>query len=183
MLRKAHGRAAALGRTLVVETPPADELGIGTPAEPSGRLAAVARTASGQVASREAAAELGRAGARRRAEIKAASLAMLHGFGLEPDSVPPELLPYLDHAEDWCAAEVARVAREVGGGVASPSVAALVQQAGLALAHSRHATAEGRHADAVRYGQEVRANILAGHHLAALESKARGASQASSEAW
>jgi hypothetical protein len=180
-LRTAHGNSRKHGRALVVETPGASELTVGAvspplPADPREGFAPLPKgdpyTHAVLARAREA-----------KAAKRVSELAMLHGFGLEPGAVPPELLPYLDHAEDWCAAEVARVAREVGGGVASPSVAALVQQAGLALAHSRHATAEGRHADAVRYGQEVRANILAGHHLAALESKARGASQASSEAW
>lgn len=181
-LRTAHGAAREAGRTIVVETPPADELPSGTPAAPSGRCIAVERTATGQVASREAAATLGRAGAKARAERKAAQLELLHGFGLEPDAMPPALVPHLAHAEQWALAEVERVAREVGGGIASPSVAALIQQAALALAHSRHATADGRHADAVKYGSEVRQNVLAAHSLAALEAKARAAN-APHEEW
>lgn len=167
----------------MVETPPADELGTGAPAAPSGRSAAVERTASGQVANREAAAALGALGGLATKAKREAELRMLTSFGLEVADVPEALVSYLDRAQEWCEVEVARVRTEVGGGVASTAVCALIQQAGLALAHSRHATAEGRHGDAVKYGTEVRANVLAAHHLAALEAKARATNAPRAEEW
>jgi hypothetical protein len=176
MLRTAHGSAAQAGRTVVVEGAPADELPAGESRD--ARLAlppdASTRLARGEGA--EVARAMQRRSAAAQAAKRASSLRILTGFGLTPESVPPALAPHLEHAREWCDAEVARVAREVGGGVASPAVAALIQSAALAMAMQRHAVADGRAGDAARFGGEIRANVLAAHELAAREAKARAAS-------
>lgn len=174
-LRSAHGAARDAGRVVVVETASASELPAYAPRDP----ALDPPPGTGSRLARGGDAEAARALQRRSAEVqaakRAASLRILEGFGLAPEQVPPALAPHLTHAREWCDAEVRRVAQEVGGGVASPAVAALIQSAALAMAMQRHAVAEGRASDAARFGGEVRANVLASHELASREAKARAA--------
>lgn len=158
---------------VVIETSAPDELPAYAPRDPACDPPAGTGSRLRRGGDAEAARALQRASAAAQAVKRASRLRMLESFGLVIEDVPAELVTYLDHAQEWATVEVQRIAREVGGGTASPSVAALVQQAGLALAHSRHATADGRHADSVKYGGEVRANILAAHELAAREARAR----------
>ncbi len=181
-IRTAHGDARANGRTVVIETAPASELPAYVPRDPTvtppaGSGARLARGGDAAVAR-----VMQRASALAQAAKRQASLRLLDGFGLDPSSVPPALAVHIEHAREWCDAEVTRVAREVGGGVASPAVAALIQSAALAMAMQRHAVADGRASDAARFGGEVRANVLAAHELAAREAKARAAN-APAEPW
>lgn len=173
MLRSAHGQARKGGRTVVIETAPVDELPAGESRDARLALPPDAPTRLSRGGDAEAARAMQRRSAVAQAAKRAAALRMLTSFGLEVERVPADLVPYLDRAQEWCEAEVKRVADEVGGGVCSPAVAALIQQAGLALAYSRHAAEQGKGTDAVRFGAEVRANMLAAHELAAKEAKAR----------
>jgi hypothetical protein len=171
-LRTAHGNGAR-SAIVRVETLPADELPEGLPA-PTGSAdpltTGVARDANGRLADRQAAAALGRRGGLAKA-AKVGKLRALECLGLH--AVPEALAPYLDDADRFVAHEVARLAKSVGGGECPPNAAALVVSAGLAMAGSRAAYAQGDAALGAKLGAEVRSNLLGAHELAAREAKAR----------
>ncbi len=155
----------------MVETPAPDEAGTGValaplPERPVNGFGPVPK--GSQYA--QALSERMHAG---KAAKRAAELRLFQSFGLDPETVPAPLLEHLVHAEVWVGVEVERLRREIGGGTASTAVCALVQSAALAMAQQRLAVAEGRHSDARGFGAEVRANVLAAHHLAGLEARAR----------
>jgi len=126
---------------------------------------------NGRIADRLTASELGRRGGRARA-AKALQLRALAGLGLR-GATPEALAPYLDDANQFAESEVARLARECGGGTCPQNAAALVQQAALAMAGSRGAYAAGDTALGAKLGVEVRQNLLAARELTVLEAKAR----------
>jgi len=170
-LRAGHGRGAGSPR---VETLPIDEQPIGIPAsvEPARSVEAgkVGRS-NGKIADRSLASELGRRGGLARA-AKASQLRVLTGLGLL-GATPEGLRPFLDAADAFCSAEVARLARECGGGVCPQNAAALVQQAALAMAGSRAAYAAGDTVIGAKLGTEVRQNLLGARELTVLEAKSR----------
>lgn len=162
MIRTGHGTGSnAVAR---VETPPIDELPKGLPAPTRKRGSGKpfdARTA------REAGAKGGRAAKERRSALRA-----LTGLGLH--SPPPaDLRPYLEDAEAFAAAECARLALEVGGGVCPPNATALVHNAALALAGSRFAYAKGDLSTGARLANDVRQHVLGAHELTAREAERR----------
>lgn len=170
-IRTGHGSGAGSPR---VEVLPVDEQPVGVPA-PSGVAAppqaVAARDANGRIADRQAASELGRLGGLARA-AKAAQLRALTGLGLR-GATPAALAPYLDDANQFAEAEVARLARECGGGVCPQNAAALVQQAALAMAGSRAAYAEGDAVTGAKLGVEVRQNLLGAREITVREAQAR----------
>jgi hypothetical protein len=170
-LRNGHGNGAGVPR---VEVLPVDEQPAGLaapasvppPAEPAG-----ARGPGGRLADRTFASELGRRGGFARAE-RARQLRALRGLGLHGE--PPEALrPYLIDADEYAAAEVARLARECGGGTCPPNAAALVQQGALAMAGSRAAYASGDLVTGARLGAEVRSCLLGARELCVREAQSR----------
>jgi hypothetical protein len=170
-LRTGHGNGAGVPR---IEVLPADEQPVGVPA-PSGEARpaepAGARRSNGTVADRSLARELGARGGRKRAEM-ARQLRALRGLGLHGE--PPEALrPYLVDADEYAVAEVARLARECGGGTCPQNAAALVQQAALAMAGSRAAYAAGDTVTGARLGAEVRSSLLGARELTVKEAQSR----------
>ena len=159
---------------LRVETlrPGEQQKGIPAPSGTGGPLpAAPARRSNGQLADRQAAAELGRRGG-LATKAKAARLAALVGLGLR-GATPEVLAPYLADAFQFASSEVSRLARECGGGVCPQNACALVQQAALAMAGSRAAYAIGDTALGAKLGVEVRQNLLGARELTVLEAKSR----------
>jgi len=170
-LRTGHGNGAGSPR---IEVLPVDEQPRGIPAASIGAAALQAEPSerhSGRIADRQRAAELGRRGGLARA-AKASQLRALTALGLR-GATPAALAPYLDDANQFADSEVARLARECGGGVCPPNAAALVQQAALAMAGSRAAYADGDAASGAKLGVEVRQNLLGARELTVLEAKSR----------
>ena len=114
--------------------------------------------------------ELGRKGGLAKA-AKASQLRALTGLGLH-GATPESLSLYLGDANEFAASEIARLARECGGGVCPQNATALVQQAALAMAGSRAAYAAGDTALGAKLGVEVRQNLLGARELTVLEAKA-----------
>ncbi len=170
-LRTGHGTGAGVPR---VEVLPPDEQPVGVPA-PSGESVpaepAGTRRANGTLADRSLARELGARGGRKRAE-RAAQLRALRGLGRHGEP-PAALRPYLADADAYAASEVARLARDCGGGVCPPNASALVQQAALAMAGSRAAYASGDVVTGARLGAEVRSCLLGARELAVREAETR----------
>lgn len=170
-IRTGHGKGTGTPR---VEVLPADEQPVGLaaaagPAAPPER--AGARRSNGTVADRSLASELGRRGGLARAE-RSRQLRALRGLGLHGE--PPEALrPYLVDADEYAVSEVARLARECGGGTCPPNAAALVQQAALAMAGSRAAYAVGDTVTGARLGAEVRSCLLGARELCVREAQSR----------
>jgi len=170
-LRTGHGRGAGQPH---IEVLPVDEQPAGIPAEarsPRPAEAPGSRDASGRFADRQLATELARRGGLARA-AKARQLRALTGLGLR-GATPVSLAPYLDDANQFAESEVARLARECGGGVCPQNAAALVQQAALAMAGSRAAYAEGDSANGAKLGVEVRQNLLGARELTVREAQGR----------
>lgn len=167
-LRKAHGRAAELGATTVVEVLPADEQPAGLPA-PVPASAGPERDAHGRFlpGARAAASKGGRA--RKNRTRLAAQL------GLEDLAAAEDFRPYLEAADDFMRAHSAYLAEHVGGGAIGPDVGAIIVTAAWQLAASRYLNAkairEGGDADllgqASRLGNDSRQNLLAARELAA----------------
>jgi len=161
-----------------VEVLPADEQPVGLAAEsdpPQVIEAEQGRRSGGRIADRSLARELGRRGGLARA-AKASELQALIGLGLR-GATPEALRPYLDDANAFAEAEVARLARECGWGTCPPNAAALVQQAALAMAASRAAYAQGESSVGAKLGVEVRQNMLAARELTVREAQARKATK------
>ena len=170
-LRNGHGNGRGVPR---IETLPSDEQPIGLPgpaSEPPPPEPAGARHPNGQLADRAFASELARRGGLARAE-KARQLRSLQALGLR-GARPESLRLFLDDADEFAAHEVARLARDCGGGVCPPNAAALVQQAALAMAGSRSAYAAGELALGAKLGAEVRSCLLAARELCVREAQSR----------
>lgn len=172
-LRTAHGNAAKHGALLVVETLPADELPRGVQAttqvestterQADGRFRKGTRTAQSQ------------GGKARKGKTRLASK-----LGLTKLTSDAAFAPYLKAAEDFKRAQVASLARTVGGGYCGPAPSSIVATAALQLAASRHffdLAAESGDADlavkASRLGDASRSSLLTAHELCAREALAR----------
>jgi hypothetical protein len=81
--------------------------------------------------------------------------------------------PYLDAAMEFAEHEVARLARECGGGVCPPNAAALVLAAARAMAASSAAYATGDLALGSRIGAEIRSHLLGARELTVREAETR----------
>lgn len=175
MLKKAHGKSARVGHgTHRVEVPSAEKLQEGEP-EPA---CEPERDERGRViGGTQAASELARKGGLARA--RAARMRRLLGLTEFPEDHPSR--PYLHMAEEWQDEYLRHLARNVGGGEVGPGPAAIVATAALQLAASRWAADRGMaegNAELVaqglnKHGTALRQEILAAHHLAALEVKSR----------
>jgi hypothetical protein len=170
-LRNGHGTGAGMPR---VELLPPDEQPRGIPA-PAGPAEppepARVRRPNGQIADSQTASELGRRGGLARA-AKAAQLRALTGLGLL--GAQPDLLkPYLDAALEFAEHEVARLARDCGGGVCPSNAAALVLAAARAMAGSCAAYATGELALGARLGAEIRSNLLGARELCVRDAQVR----------
>jgi hypothetical protein len=168
------GHEARTGTPLRVEVLCAAEQPVGVPApsEPAGPPeAAASGRSNGQIADRSLAIELGRKGGKARA-AKAAELKALTGLGLL-GATPEALKPYLEAATEFALSEVARLARECGGGVCPQNAAALVQAGARAMAGSCAAYAAGDLALGAKLGAELRQHLLGARELTVREAQAR----------
>lgn len=170
-LRSGHGNGAAYPR---IEVLPPDEQPRGVPALgglPAPPAAVIARRSDGKVADKQAAAVLGRLGGLARA-AKATQLRALTKLGLL-DAAPEILKPYLDAALEFAEHEVARLARECGGGVCPTNASALVLAGARAMAGSCAAYATGDLALGAKLGAELRSNLLGARELCVKEAQSR----------
>lgn len=169
------------GRSIVhVEAPRHNELAVGVAVsagtdEPPVPVA-VNRSA-GRVADRQSAAALGRLGGLAKA-AQVAKLDALVGLGLRDVGLPASALqPFLRDAEDFAEHEIKRLAEIVGGGHCGASPSAMVQSAALQLAASRYLFSLGGDPAQLKLASmlanDSRQNLLAAHHICALEAKAR----------
>ncbi len=175
-LRKAHGRAAELGRLLVVETSPVDELPEGVrgpdgPPEPAKRRQDGTLTVEGARA-------LGKLGGKAKAQRCRFAAKLADHLGLAEGG--DEMRPYVDAAAEWATAQLRWLAESVGGGEVGPGPASIVHSAALALAASRYAYQRGSEtgdagmlAQGARLADQSRASLLTAHELCAREAKAR----------
>jgi len=188
-IRTSHGSGAATAIARVEVLPP-DELPAGVPA-PSGEHAPTPAApakprARGKgrpfdASERERAKAIGDKG-RAAQKAKREAVALLEGLGLR-GSEPALLVPFLDDARAFSAAERARLARAVGGGICEGSAALLVDAAALATAASRAAYASGDAALGARLSAEARSNLLGAHELCAREAKARASAPGARPQW
>jgi hypothetical protein len=182
-LRSAHGAARDGGRTVVVESPPPDELGAGVVAPPR---PPVLRDAQGRLLPCPGLSELGRAGARALHESR--QLSRLLGLWQPPES--DAYHPYHRMAREWRDEHTATLAATVGGGTVGPGPASIVASAALQLAASRYLFDLGAQkgdarilASAARLADQSRQSLLSAHALCALEAKAKAASNPVSFPW
>jgi hypothetical protein len=104
-------------------------------------------------------------------------LARTLGLSTPPDD--SKFAPYRRQAAAFRRAEVARLARTVGGGYCGAGPASIVGTAALQLAMSRYITDNADNATsadlviASRLGNESRQNLLAAHELTAKEARHR----------
>jgi hypothetical protein len=172
-VRKAHGRAKAAGRTVVVETNLKD-LPRGVPAplspaavrDPRKRFEPLTR---GSPEAHALALKASRAATEKRNRIKA-----LKDLGF-PDGPPEWLGAYVDAAREFCDRICADLAQHVGGGGCPTYAAVMVQNAALALAASRAAYTIGDDpALAARLADSARTQVLTAWELAARGARAKG---------
>jgi hypothetical protein len=155
-----------------VEVLPADELPAGVPAWRPPTMP-TERTANGRFAPGSATAQA--AGGK----AKAGSTRLARRLGLAVDIPESQFSPYRRAAADFRRAQVAHLARTVGGGHLGPAPASLIATAALQLAVSRYlfdraeTVSEKELTLASRLGNESRQNLLAAHELAAREAKCR----------
>lgn len=161
-LRAGHGNGAGMPR---VEVLPADELPVGVP-ELAGPDSPTDRGERGKFARGNKLASKGgkaRAGKTRLAtKLRLAKVAAKAAFQ-----------PYQAAAEAFKTAQVASLARSVGGGYVGPGPASIVASAALQLAASRWYFDRGEHELASKLANDSRQNLLAAHELVAKEAKAR----------
>lgn len=185
-LRTAHGNAKKLGREVVIEVPPADELKPLQQGEPQGATSFGGkrhRLVKGSAEARAVAAKGGAArAARRRLE------AQLSTLGLGDLAASPELKTYIAEAElfrEACAAELCELAGSVGASVSSMLASAALQLAGsrylfiLAGREKRPLKAEKVFARSSSLADSSRQNILAAYHLADIIARSKGRSRPS----
>ena len=175
-LRTGHGNGKGSPR---IEVLPVDELPAGIPApasEPTQAPPPAERDAAGRLLAGHTARELARRGGHARA-AKARQLKALQGLGVR--GTPEWLGPYLTDALAFAAAEVARLAQNVGGGLCGAAPSSMVQTAALQLAASRAAFSKGDLKMGSQLGNDSRQNLLAAHELCAKEALKRPKTAAS----
>jgi len=178
--RSSHG--AARGRGPRIETSAPGELPAGLPAAarvPPPPLPEGTRNAAGQVlAGTDGVRELARRGGLAKAAKDRARVRVLECLGLVDLPADTAIHPYLIQAEEFAQHEVARLAREVGGGETPANAASIVQSSALQLASSRFlfATAEGDAAKltaASRLADASKQGLAMAHELTARTALAR----------
>ena len=165
-----------------------DEMAVGVPASSgvadaakASALAQVRRTPDGTVADAQSAALLGQLGGRARAE-RERGLRVLTGLGLKGEA-PEFLAPYLAEAEAFAMHEIARLARERGGGLCDAGPSSIIQSAALQLAGSRAAFAAGDTMLGSRLADASRANLLSAEDLCARQAQGRPKKSPADEIW
>jgi hypothetical protein len=170
-LKNGHGGGAGVPR---IELSPADEQPNPVPAPPSD-LSGVDRRHNGQVASTEAARELGRKGGK----VKAKRVALARSLGLGDVADMQAFAPYRNAASAFRRHHCAALAQQAGGECgAAPS--SMVASAALQLAASRFLFDKGAQTGdaallktASQLANDSRQNLLAAYELATREARAR----------
>ena len=154
-LRTGHGNGAGAPR---IETPPADELPIGTAEQEPGQEALPRPPyAVGSAESRKAGSRGGKRGKGR--------VALADDVALDPRRQ--------GRARRLQQAEVKHLRDNIGGGELSPGVRVMVKLGALAAAAAERAYEEGRDDDGARHGEVARQHLLAAHAKAAKEAQRR----------
>lgn len=173
MIRRAHGKAAALGAVAVVEVSPPDELpaGVPAPARP-----APSRDATGKLKPGAGTSELARKGGRARHESR--QLAALLGLWQPPEG--HAFAPYARLGREWRDSYMQTVSQTIGGGEVDEGAALILSNAAVQLGASRFLFDQGakkRNAkmllDASRLADAARQSVLAAFEIAARSAKAR----------
>lgn len=194
-VQRSHGKPRA--RVLA-----ADELPTGVPEEPTAAPGPIARDKLGRFANSEAAKAAGRLGGTKKSARNPTRVAKelrisdpLRGDKLGDLPVEPVLRRFLAQREAWAVAKAGEIAADVGGGVASAGVTALIRSAAQKLAYSDFFFAAGTPtavawdhsqpkaprprtdlaATAARLSDSARQDLLGAHELAAREAQARRA--------
>lgn len=167
-LRKGHGDCKGSPR---IEVLPADELPAPLPVEPE----PLERRSDGTIANSDAAKALGARGGLAKAQKKK----LLQGMGLVNMAEDNTFTPYYRAAQAWLDATVAIYAAMCGGAL-GPGPTALLGNAAIALAMSRHVTDKAfseqneLHArQATRYWDSMKQMKLAAYELGVREAKMR----------
>jgi hypothetical protein len=173
MIRRAHGKAARLGSTVVVEVSPPDELPapVPAPARPAAN-----RDETGKLKPGAGTSELARKGGRARHESR--QLAALLGLWQPPEG--HAFAPYSRLQREWRDSYMATVSETIGGGEADEGAASILSTAALQLGASRWLFDEGARRknagmllQASRLADASRQNVLAAFELAARSAQAR----------
>lgn len=164
------------------QVPRSNELAEGVPAPAevpdaatAEALARIRRGEGGKVADAESAAVLGRLGGLAKAErdrALAETPALVRRLGLREVSAA-EFVPYIEDAEEFAQAEIARLARLVGGGECGFGPSSMIQTAALQLAGSKYSFAKGDLTTGSRLGNESRANLMCARDECAREAASR----------
>lgn len=168
-LRTGHGAGAGSPR---VETLPVDELPMGMPG-PALNEQPGERTAAGRFAPGSRSVQVAGGRARAGATRLARRLTIAEG------SSDVLFKPYRKAAAAFRRAQIAHLARTVGGGYVGPGPASMVASAALQLALSRFITDRAEQVQASdlalasRLANESRQNLAMAHELVAKEAKAR----------
>lgn len=173
-LRTAHGKGAPA--LLRAETVPVDELPEGVPA-PAKPPAAAGRDGKGKFGPGNPHAAAGGRAKARKMRLRAELADRLGLVDLPADSA---FAGYVEHAAEFAAVELRRLAELVGGGEVGPGPASMVQSAALALAASRYMYSLGAQTGdgnllgrAAMLADKSRQGLLTAHELVAREAQAR----------
>lgn len=152
------------------QAPRADELPVGIAAAQRSDAADIQRDQQGRVADHASAVELGRRGG----ATGAGQARLARRLALGDSFADPRFEPYAKAAKAFRRVQVARLARDVGGGHCGPAPASIVASAALQLAGSRFAfEVLGDMSLGSRLADASRANLLSAHELCAREAAGR----------
>lgn len=168
-LRSPHGNAATLSPAPRIEVPPADELGAGEVQRPLGEVAAAA--GDGPATQFTPGSELARLAGAKGGRVTAQRARLAQSLGLRSITEADDWKGYLADALDFVRCQGARLADIFGE--LGPGAGSCLQSAGLQLAASRRAYDAGDVKLGSVLSNDSRQNLLAAHHLAELDWKAR----------
>lgn len=167
---------------------PADEIGdwVPAPTEPTGpegvvipapRPGEATQLKPGDDRTRALASAGGRAAKARRDQLKA-----ITGLGISEASklmTDPEYAEYVEAALAFVKHEIARLARDVGGGTCPPPAAACVIDAARAMIFASKAAGECDGKAAVQFGAAMKQQLLCAHEFCVAEAKLRRSKKSS----
>jgi hypothetical protein len=181
MLRSPHGAGAAAGSGPRIEVAPVDELPAFVPA---GDLPVEAGDPSRPDRGADGRFARGNSESRKGGKARAGSTRLGSRLALGESFADPRFEPYAAAARAFRDAQVARLARDVGGGECGPGPSSMVASAALQLAGARFAfEVLGDLTLGSRLSNDCRQNLLAAFELCAREAKAREENQPVEHPW